>query len=168
VLNIPDISVRIRGKERYAPLEGLRCTRIGYAEKLIQMKFKSLQGDIAFKFTLDFGAERIGFDPFSDIEFCDTGSAESAERVHEASRFWQEYFGNGQLQIFNTDTGEMIGRKDAYIPVNMYLDSDGAAAELAYWKRLAAQRRERDRKFAEDIERYARGYDVTALGGGKI
>ena len=37
-------------------------------------------------------------------------------------RFWQDYFGNGQLHIVNADTGELIGRKDAYLPMNMYLD----------------------------------------------
>lgn len=54
----------------------------------------------------------------------------------------------------------MLGRKDAYIPMNMYLDGEGAAAELAQWKRLAEQRRDRDRKFGEEMERNARGYDV--------
>jgi hypothetical protein len=51
------------------------------------------------------------------------------------------------------------------VHVNMSLDIEGAAAELAYWKRLAEQRRERDQKFAEDMERNARGYGVNvALG----
>jgi hypothetical protein len=54
----------------------------------------------------------------------------------------RDYFGNGQLHIVNADTGELIGRKDAYIPMNMYLDGEGAAAELAHWKALAEQRRE--------------------------
>jgi hypothetical protein len=116
------------------------------------MQFESLQGDVEFRFSLDFGTERIVFDLFSDIGVCDTGTAESAERVHEVKRFEQDYFGNGQLHIVNTDAGDLIGRKDAYIPINVYLDSKGAKAEL--------QRRERDRKFAEEMERDARGYDI--------
>ena len=88
----------------------------------------------------------------SDIGVCDTGTAESAERVHEVKRFVQECFGNGQLHIVNTDTGDLIGRKDAYIPMNMYLDSKGAKAELAYWKAVAEQRCERERKFAEEMD----------------
>jgi hypothetical protein len=67
--------------------------------------------------------------------------------------------------IINTDTGELIGRKDAYLPENMWLDDKGAAAELAHWKAQAAERRERDRKFAEEIERNARGYDVKVTLG---
>jgi hypothetical protein len=120
-----------------------------------------LQGDVEFAFSLDFGAERIQFDLFNDIGVRDTGSTESAERVHEVRRFEQDYFGNGQLNIVNTDTGGLIGRKDAYIPLNMYLDGDGAAAELAYWKAEAERRRERDRRYGEALHQNALGYDVT-------
>jgi hypothetical protein len=163
MMEIPDISVRIRRKDIYAPLEGLRCRHASCVGKVIYMNFESLQGDVAFRFALDFDAERIVFDLFEDIAARDTGTAESADRVHEVRRFWQDYFGNGQLHIVNTDTGELIGRKDAYIPMNMYLDSEGAASELAHWRALAAQRRERDRKFAEEIERNSRGYDVKVM-----
>ena len=88
----------------------------------------------------------------------------SAERVHEVRRFWQDYFGNGQLQIFNADTDELIGRKDAYIPVNMFLDAEGAAAELAHWKAEADRRRERDRRYGEALQQNARGYAVAVDG----
>jgi hypothetical protein len=166
VVQVPDISIRIRRKSIYAALEGLRCQRIGYAGKLLQLHFASAQGDVVFRFLLDFGAERIIFDLFSDIGVRDTGSADSAERVREVKRFEQDYFGNGQLHIVNTDTGALIGRKDAYVPVNMYLDGDGAKAELAYWTTLASHRRERERRYAEEMERNARGYNVTVLAGG--
>jgi hypothetical protein len=165
MLEIPDISVRIRRKENYAPLNGLRCRHIRYVGKTVYMNFESLQGDVEFQFVLDFGAERIVFDLFADIGVRDTGTAESAERVHEVKRFAQDYFGNGQLHIVNADTGELIGRKDAYLPLNMYLDGKGAASELAHWKALAKQRRERDRKFAEELERNARRYDVKVTLG---
>ena len=39
-------------------------------------------------------------------------------------------------------------------------DGEGAAAELAHWKALAEQRRERARKFGQEMERNACGYDV--------
>lgn len=75
-------------------------------------------------------------------------------------RFEHDYFGNGQLHIVASDSGELIGRKDAYIPVNMYFDSDGAASELAHWKRIAETRRQRERKFGEEMERNSRGYNI--------
>jgi hypothetical protein len=165
MLQVPDISVHIRRKEKYPPLEGLRCKHVAYTGKLVHMHFESLQGDVAFRFSLDFGNERIVFDLFSDIGVSDTGTAESAERVHEVKRFEQDYFGNGQLHVVNTATGDLIGRKNAYIPMNMHLDGKGAKAELAYWKAVAEQRRERGLKYAEEMERNARSYDVkVALG----
>jgi hypothetical protein len=105
------------------------------------------------------------FNLFSDIGVRDTGTAESAERVHEVKRFEQDYFGNGQLHIISTDTGQLIGRKDAYLPMNMYRDDKGSAAELAHWKAVAEQRRERGRKYGEEIERNAYGYDVKVAFG---
>jgi hypothetical protein len=161
MVEIPDTSVRIRRKAHYGPLEGLRCTRLGQDGKLVYLQFESPRGDLKFRFALDFGAERIQFDLFHDVDVGDTGSAESAERIHEVERFWQDYFGNGQLHFVNTDTGELIGRKDAYLPTNMFLDHEGAAANLAHWKALAERRRERDRRYGEEMERNSRGYDVT-------
>jgi hypothetical protein len=161
MVEIPDISVRIRRQDHYAPLEGLRCKRLGQNGRLVHLHFESPQGNVSFRFALDFAAERIQFDLFRDIGVRDDGSAESAERIHEIKRFWQDYFGNGQLHIVNTDTGELIGRKDAYLPTNMLLDHEAAAADLAHWKTLADQRRERDQKYGEEMERNARGYDVT-------
>ena len=140
VLDIPNISVRIRRRDRYAPLEGLICKHAGRVGKILQMHFASPEGDVQFRFGLDFGAERIQFDLFHDIGVRDTGTSASAERVHEVKRFEQDYFGNGQLQIFNCATEDLLGRKDAYIPMNMYLDGDAAVAELAYWKAQAEQR----------------------------
>jgi hypothetical protein len=104
------------------------------------------------------------FDPFSDIAACDAGTAVSADRFYEVRRFWLDHFCNGQLHIVDADTGELLGRKDAYIPVNMMFNSEGAAAELARWRAMADERRELDRRFAEQMEQYARGYDVRLRG----
>jgi hypothetical protein len=159
-VDVPDISMRIRRKEAYAPLEGLRCTALGCTGKRVHMQFQSLQGDVEVVFSLDFESERLLFDIFGGFSVSDTGTADSAERVHEVKRFEHDYFGNGQLQIVASESGELIGRKDAYIPVNMYFDSDGAAAELAHWKRIAEARRQRERNFGEEMERNSRGYDI--------
>jgi hypothetical protein len=165
MLETPDISVRIRRKENYAPLEGLRCTHIGHEGHRLYMEFESLLGDIKFRFALDFRDERIVFDHFADIWVRDIGSAASAERIREVKRFEHDYFPNGQLHIVDADTNELIGRKDAYIPVNMFFEPRAAAAELAYWERLAEERRDRDRRFADEMKRDALGYAVKVILG---
>src|SRR5262249_39843301 len=145
----------------YAPLEGMRCMLASQCSKLLRMRFESSKGHVAFDLALDFEAERIQFDLFRDIHAVDTGSAESAESMYEVTRFFHDYFGNGQLQIFNADTGELIGRKDAYLPLNMYQDAKGVAADLARLKAEAERRRERDRRYGEALEFTAHGYDVV-------
>jgi hypothetical protein len=37
-----------------------------------------------------------------------------------------DYIGNGKLQIFNADNGVLLGRKDAFIPMNII---PGSAAD---------------------------------------
>lgn len=165
MVNIPDISMRIRRKENYAPLEGLRCKHLGHTGKQIHMHFESLEDDVDVDFSLDFENERISFDIFSSVGVRDKGTAESAERVHEVMRFSHDYFGNGQLHIVEADTGKLLGRKDTYIPVNMHFDGDGAAANLARWKTLAGLRRDPARKYADEMARNSRGYDVKVSLG---
>jgi hypothetical protein len=141
-VEIPDISVRIRRQHPYAPLNNLTVKKVGQNGKLCLMRFESKEGDVIFQFALDFGNERLEFSLFQDIRVKDTGTAESAERIAEVKRFEHDYFGNGELHIVNADTGALIGRKDAYLPLNMFLDRKAADAEIARWKALAQQRRE--------------------------
>jgi hypothetical protein len=123
---------------------------------------------LRFRFLLDFSTERLEFSLFNDLAVKDIGTPESAERIAEVVRFQNEYFGNGELQIVNAGTGALIGRKDAYIPLNMYLDHKKAAAEVASWKIQAEQRRERARKFAEEMRQSACGYIVKVQLGDSV
>jgi hypothetical protein len=143
ILTIPDISIRIKGRDPYAALNDLTVKDVRQNGKLLLMRFASKGGDVIFRFALDFGSERLEFSLFDDIGVKDTGTAESAERVAEIKRFERDYFGNGKLHIVNADTDALISRKDAYIPLNMFLDQQAADAEIARWKALAQQRRER-------------------------
>jgi hypothetical protein len=163
-VDIPLVNIRLRRHDPYAPFEGMRCILAIPSGKFLRMRFESSHRDVAIDLALDFEAERIQFDHFRDVQAIDTGSAESAVRMHEVTRFWHDYFGNGQLQIFNAETDELIGRKDAYIPLNMYQDSDGVAADLAGLKAEAERRRERDRRYGEALQQNALGYAVTVDG----
>src|SRR4029077_17672582 len=162
-VEIPDISVRIRRCEPYEPLSRLTIKEIGQNGSVFHARYESVSGDVGFRFQLDFAAERLNFSVFRDIAVQDTGSAESAERVAEVRRFMHELFGNGQLHIYDADSGELLSRKDAYIPVNMYLDLDAANADVAQWRALAAARRERAQRYADEMQRLSVGYDVRVV-----
>jgi hypothetical protein len=165
MVEIPNINVRIRKRDPYEPLSNLSLKEIGQNGKVFHMRFASKNGDAVVRFQLDFGAERLNFSLFHDLGVKDTGTAESAERIAEVRRFEHEYFGNGQLHIVNAKTGEMIARKDAYIPMNMLLDQDAADAEIAHWKRLAEHRRDRDKRYGEEMARFSVRYDVRTCAG---
>jgi hypothetical protein len=160
MVEIPDISVRIRKRDPYKPLSNLSVKEIGQNSKLFYIRFESKSSDVKIRFQLDFGAERLDFSLGRDLFARDTGSAEAADNMAEVSRFSSEYFGNGQLHIFNAHTGALIARKDAFVPLNVYLDSETAEADIAHWKFLAEQRRELDRRYAEEMKRLSVAYDV--------
>jgi hypothetical protein len=165
-IDIPPVNIRLRRHGPYVPLEGMRCILANASTNLLQMRFESSRRHVAIDVALDFAAERIQFDPFRDVHAVDTGSAESAEQIFEITRFWYDHFGNGRLQIFNAETGELIARKDEFIPLNMYQDAKGVAAELARLKAEAERRRERDRRFAAEMQQNALGFAIT-IGGPK-
>jgi hypothetical protein len=128
------------------------------------MRFGSKDDLIDFRVHLDFGDERLNFDWRNDFARQDDGSPESAEAIAECSRFFKEYWGNGQLRIINADTGELISRKDAFLPVNAFLDVDASDREIARWKQTALDRRESGAKFGGGFAQYAQAYDVTVNG----
>lgn len=166
-VNIPDISVELNRKMPYAPLSALTIQAIGQDGQhghIVHMHFISKDGLIDFRIHLDFTNERLNFEWSRDFARRDDGSPESAEAIAECSRFLKEYWGNGQLRIINAATRELISRKDAYVPVNVWLNVDACDAEIAGWKRLALDRRERSAKFGSALVQYAQGYDVTING----
>lgn len=165
LVDIPDISVEIRRKPAYAPLSNLTIKGLRHEGSILGMHYASRDGLIDFRFGLDFADERLNFDIFSDVGQKDSGTAESAEAIAECSRFFRDYFGNGQLRIVNAETGELISRKDAFIPVNMYQDIDGCNADIARWKQAAVNRRAPGARYAEEIVRLSQSYDLT-IGAG--
>jgi hypothetical protein len=103
----------------------------------------SEDGKVSFHFHLDFTGERLHFDINDGIFWVpDDGSAKYAENQAELARFFKEYVGNGQLQFFNADTGALLSRKESFVPVNCWLNVDGANANIERWKKLQAERSE--------------------------
>ena len=62
-------------------------------------------------------------------------------------RFLKDYVGNGKLEIYNAASGELLGRKDAYIPMNLspghfaeWIDKRVAECEVEAERRARLQR----------------------------
>jgi hypothetical protein len=159
MVDIPKINVQLRRRQPYPPLINLVAKEIGQKGTDLFMRFESEEGGVRIRFKLDFAEERLVFDLFNDLSVVqDAGTPDAAEAIAEVQRFSKEYFGNGQLHIYNAETGALISRKDAYIPMNIFLDHKAADAEIARWKRIAVERRERNRRYSEEMARLSVPY----------
>ena len=141
IIEFPSISVRLRRHEPFSPLENLSPVEIGQDRSVLFVRFQSDDGNVGIQFGLNFATERLEFDLFRDIAVRDSGTADGALAVMDAKRFLNAYFCNGELEIYDAESGALLSRKDAFIPVNMMFNHDGAKAELARWEQLAQERR---------------------------
>lgn len=141
-LLIPSIDMRLQGHPPHAPLSGLVTTDVGQNGTKLALEFMAPSDAVQIRFTLDFAQEELMFDVFNDLKVSDTGTAEGAEAVAEVRRFFLEYMANGRLQVFDSETGQLLSRKAAFIPINIMPNFDAAEAEIERWRAIAEQRRQ--------------------------
>jgi len=120
--------------ERMVPIE------IGFREKRVVLVYRSADDLVELVFGLNFTEERLEFDLANSLTAFDDGTVAAARNGKERCRFLWDYFGNGELQIWKSDTGELISRVDAFIPRNMFGDLDAHNAEMAAWDKFIAAR----------------------------
>jgi hypothetical protein len=126
VAPLPRIRVGIKNKEPYAALDNFSVRNAAIVEGKINLTISSDDGLVEIDLTLSFPEERMLFDVGNGIRFADDGSERSARQIISVYKFLSDYYGNGKLQIFNAESGDLLGRKDAFIPVNIV---PGFAAE---------------------------------------
>jgi hypothetical protein len=107
---------------------------MGYERGVIQLMLESPDRRSRIGFLLGFPQERLLFELSEDLEYRDDGTPGSADGVADLKRFLRDYFGSGKLHIYDPDTGALISRKDAYLPMNMWLDFEEAERDIAYWR----------------------------------
>ena len=130
-LEIPYISVEISGHAPYQTFTRLHprpMERVGPHQVLFAVRTED--GNFGFNFLLDFKEERLTFDVSSMIQAFDDGSVSGAEGMADVGRFMRDYYMNGKLIIKNAHTGHLIGRKDAFLPVNVIVNPDGFDASV--------------------------------------
>lgn len=164
LVDIPNIDVQIRRRHPYKVLSNLEIFEIWQDGTKLFMRFESADKKVVLQFYLDFSTERLVFELENSIGVVDDGSPEAIETLIEIRRFEHEYFCNGQLQIFNSETGKLVSRKDAYIPVNMHFDDKAAAAGIENLKHLAKERRDRNARYHAEMSRYFIKYEVQLRG----
>lgn len=140
VVDLPRIDLRLRLSEASPMLERMAQVEVGVREKRVVLVYRTADDLVDLVFGLNFAEERLEFDLAGSLTAFDDGTAAAARNGKERCRFLWDYFGNGELQIWNGDTGELISRMDAFIPLNMFGNLDAHNAEMAAWEKLVADR----------------------------
>lgn len=140
----PLISVRLRRSDPFPPFEKMQPHQVGFGQGKVEVTYVSGDGLVALTFWLNFAEERLEFDPQRSIDILDDGSAAAARNRRDIEIFLRDYFGNGELQIWDVNNKALISRCGAFIPVNCYLDTDAANACIERWNGVIADREERE------------------------
>lgn len=143
-VDMPAITVELRGKEPYAALTDLHPVYMGLLERSVEVIWRSKNGLVQLRLEMDFNEERLRYDLAQGLQLADDGSAAAAEALLDATRFNDEYFGNGRLRITNAETGEELSRVDAFLPLNMmrkpgWWEKESARLRAEIEKRRAAE-----------------------------
>jgi len=142
VIDLPCIDVEIRRRNPYAPLKAMVPVDVSINAGTLDVEFRSADGSIALHFGLDFVEERLRFAWGTGIGSADDGTSASAENGAELIRFIRDYIGNGELHVYDSESRQLLGRVDAFIPENYMADHERLEAQIAYWESEAARRRD--------------------------
>jgi hypothetical protein len=140
-IDLPNINVRLRRHAPFTPLEKLIPVEAGRDGSLLFVRYHSADGTVEIQMGLDFDAERLEFDMFRDITCKDAGTANGAQTMLDIRTFLNALFCNGQLEIYDSDSGDLLSRKDAYMPMNMMFNDKAARAEIEQIQAIIEQRR---------------------------
>ena len=139
-VDAPVLNIRLRRSLPFLPFEGMAPLRASYGDGQVEVVYRSADGLVDFIFWLNFIDERLAFDAQQSIASRDDGSADAARNGKEIDRFLCDYFGNGELQMWDHDSGQLISRCDAFVPVNCYINMDAANAAIDRWDMVIAER----------------------------
>ena len=142
-VDVPAISFQLHGKGPFEVFENLRPVCIAQEGGRVRMEFEREDGRLRVKFYLNFVDERLEFEIHNGVfGASDDYSSIYARHKAETLEFLAAYYGNGQLRISNFETGELIARKDEFIPVNVIPDYSEFEKDVEFWKKIENSRKE--------------------------
>ncbi|RWL75788.1 MAG: hypothetical protein EOR69_31530 [Mesorhizobium sp.] len=142
---LPRLSLRLAFHDRYTPCENLAAKVMAVKDGRAEVRCDSDDGLFSIMVGLNFRGERLEIDPLHAVALRDDGSEHAMRQAAAFVEFHRAYFGNGVLQVWNTETEVLLGRCDAFLPMNV----DPTATH---------------KHFAETIRRFEEEADRRALG----
>lgn len=117
---VPTISVGLIGKGPFPSLSYMIPFEFQRTPTALMISYANPSDLIHFRVSCDFANERLIFEIERDLAAYDDGTVQAAEDLADLSLFVWDYWRNGKLVITDSDTGERLSRKDAFIPVNVF------------------------------------------------
>lgn len=142
-IDVPAISFQLHGKGPFEVFENLKPVCIMQEAHGVRLDFERDDGRLRIKFHLNFRDERLEFDVHDGVfGVPDDDSSTFARHKAETLEFLAGYYGNGCLQIFDHETGELIARKDEFVPLNVIPDYSNLLKDVEFWKMIEGHRKE--------------------------
>lgn len=142
-VDVPAISLQLHGRGPFEVFENLKPVNISQADNKVRMEFERGDGRLRVKFHLNFAEERLEFDIHDGVFGApDDDSSTFARHKAETLEFLAAYYGNGQLRIFDHETGELIARKDEFVPLNVIPDYTEFEKDVEFWRMIEKSRKE--------------------------
>lgn len=153
-IDLPVIDIGLMNKEPFKAFIRLQPATIGYEDGIIYLVFARPDSRFQVQFALNFHEERLEFDIHNAVfGIPDDGSPDWADIKADMNDFLKWYYLNGCLTITDSETGELIARKDEFIPMNVFVEPKAFDEETAKLRALAEQRRASDQNDAQSAQR---------------
>jgi hypothetical protein len=126
---LPHLSFRTSGNEPYKAFEDLTPEIIVIEAGIIWSRCRSNDRLVAVGIGLDFACECIDFDLKTGVMLADDGSPAPVRYALDDNRFYRDMVTNGELETWNFDIGELLGRADPLLPINIDIGRTVAGLE---------------------------------------
>ncbi len=139
---LPRLTVRLAFHDPYAPLEQMNARLVKINKGVAYVECCSEDEQTRLLLRLNFAQERLQFDTVNDLLSFDDGTEAAIKAAATVARFRFDHFKNGILEIWESDKDRMLGRCDAFLPMNVDMNASIAnfKAEIEHLDALAATR----------------------------
>lgn len=120
-IRFPSLSLRVRDRDQLTSFSGLTATAKATEEGVLWIERLSRSTLLHALIGLDLSNELLLFDPEQGIKVLRDSGEESLQGMMDYLQLLKELLCNGALEVLVSDTGERLGRTDAYIGHNIDL-----------------------------------------------
>jgi hypothetical protein len=118
-LVFPPLTIRLDGDEEGVQFTDLTVAAMAVRAGTLILFCQSADRRLQLALGLNFSDERLVFDPEREMRIKDDGSVVAVDHAIMRLRFFRGMVGNGRTEVLRSDSGERLGRTDAYVSMNL-------------------------------------------------